>query len=112
MESFIGSGNFPFGAEIDSSITELNLNQLRVLSMGKILYERTLEKIPGNSNQVIEETATRFCKYVELFGNVSSTENISDDVLVLRIHVFYFLHQLFFYVIKSESVHYDSDQKT
>ncbi len=80
--------------------------------MGKILYERTLEKIPGNSNQVIEETATRFCKYVELFGNVSSTENISDDVLVLRIHVFYFLHQLFFYVIKSESVHYDSDQKT
>ena len=50
--------------------------------MGKILYERTLEKIPGNSNQVIEETAIRFCKYVELFGNVSSTENISEDVLV------------------------------
>ena len=54
----------------------------------------------------------RFGKYVELFGNVPNRENISNDNLMLRIHVFYFLHQLFFYVIKSESVNHDSEQKT
>ena len=42
MSGFIGSGHFPFGADTDSSTTELSLNQLRVLSMAKILYERTL----------------------------------------------------------------------
>ena len=30
MNDFIGGGNFPFGAEIDSETTELSLNRLRV----------------------------------------------------------------------------------
>ena len=70
MNDFIGGGNFPFGAEIDSETTELSLNRLRVQSMAKILYERTLEKIPGNSQEAIQETVLRFGHYVNQFGNV------------------------------------------
>lgn len=93
IPDFIGSGHFPFGADIDSSTTELDLNQIRVFVMGKILFDRTLEKIPGNSNQQIEETVTRFGSYVNLFGSVPTVDNsISNDNLTLRIFVFYFLH--------------------
>jgi len=104
MDDFIGSGHFPFGAEIDSSTTELQLNQMRVQAMGKILFERTLEKIPGNSNQSVEETMMKFAHYVNFFGNVASSDDISNDQLSLRIHVFYFLHQLIFYITKAECV--------
>ena len=102
MEDFIGSGHFPFGADLDSSTTELSLNQLRVINMAKILYERTLDKIPGNSSQAIEETVMNFCYYVNFFGNVQSSDTITQDELTLRIHVFFFLHQLLFYIIKAE----------
>jgi len=60
--------------------------------MAKILYERTLEKIPGNSNQAIEETLLKFAYYVNFFGNVPSNDDIDNKGLSLRIHVFFFLH--------------------
>lgn len=107
MDDFIGSGHFPFGAEIDSSTTELSLNQLRVVSMARLLYCRALQKIPGNSKEAIEETVMKFGHYVNLFGNVPSSEDMTNDHLALRIHVFFFLHHLFFYVFKSECVHYE-----
>ena len=75
MDGFIGSGHFPFGAQIDSSTTELSLNKLRVIAMSKILYERTLQKIPGNSTLAIEQTVTKFTDYVNLFGNVPCSLN-------------------------------------
>lgn len=78
-EDYIGGVHFPFGDEIDSSTTELSLNQLRVIAMGKILYERTLQKIPGNSEKAIAETIGKFANYVMLFGNVPSTEEITND---------------------------------
>jgi len=92
MNDFIGSGHFPFGADIDSSTTDLSLNQLRVIAMGQILYERVLEKIPGNSNQAIEEIMIKFAHYIDFFGNMPSAQNVSENYLMLRIHVFYFLH--------------------
>ena len=109
MNDFIGGGNFPFGAEIDSETTELSLNRLRVISMAKILYERTLEKIPGNSQEAIEEVVLRFGHYVNQFGNVPTKSDISNDHLSLRLHVFFFLHQLFFYVVKAESVNLEQE---
>lgn len=53
---------------------------------------------------------TRFIHYINLFGSVPSIKNdISNDNLTLRIFAFYFLYQLFFYVIKAESINYDQD---
>ena len=103
-EDYIGGVHFPFGDEIDSSTTELSLNQLRVIAMGKILFERTLQKIPGNSEKAIAETIGKFANYVMLFGNVPSTEEITNEQLSLRIHVFFFLHQLMFYITKADCV--------
>ena len=105
MDNFIGESHFPFGAEIDSSTTELSLNRLRVTAMSQILYERTLQRIPGNSNEAIEETVTKFSHYVNLFGNVPNGDiSVNEHHLPLRMHVFYYLHHLFFYVFKDECV--------
>lgn len=80
--------------------------------MGKILFEHTLEKIPGNSHRQIEENVLRFGRYVDLFGNLPQKDGeISTDCLTVRIYSFYFLYQLFFYVLKSESVNYDREFK-
>jgi len=46
----------------------------------------------------------KFTHYVMLFGNVPSYDNISNDHLTLRIHVFFFLYNFFFYVFKEECV--------
>ena len=107
MEDFIGSGNFPFGADLDSSTTELSLNLLRVQSMCKIMYERTLEKIPGISSLAIEETVLKFGHYANFFGRLVLQDDLTMDKLTLRMYIFFFLHQLIFYVIKVESLNYD-----
>ena len=48
IAGYVQEDNFPFGTEISSFITETQLNQLRVIAMGKILFCRTLQKIPNN----------------------------------------------------------------
>ena len=112
MENFIGSGHFPFGAQIDSSTTELSLNRLRVTAMAKILYERTLQRIPGNTNEAIENVVTKFSHYVNLFGNLPNlASQRNEHHLHLRMHIFYFLYHLFFYIYKDECVFSEIDQK-
>ena len=80
--------------------------------MAKILYERTLQRIPGNSNLAIEETVTKFSHYVNLFGNVSNGgNNLNEHHLPLRMHVFYYLHHLFFYIFKDECIFLENEWK-
>ena len=46
QRNYVESGNFPFGMEVSSSITDLQLNEKRVAAMGKILQQRTLQRMP------------------------------------------------------------------
>ncbi len=46
----------------------------------------------------------KFAHYINFFGNVSCQQNVSENLLLLRIHVFYFLHQLIFFIVKAECV--------
>ena len=94
---------------MDSDTTELKLNQLRVIAMAQILYERTLERVPGNTDEAIHDTVLKFGHYVNLFGNVPTTENISKEHLTLRMHVYYFIHHVFFYVFKAECVNHQQE---
>ena len=34
----------------------------------------------------------KFAHYIDFFGNMPSAQNVSENYLMLRIHVFYFLH--------------------
>ena len=78
--------------------------------MGKLLYRRTMQKIPNNPKQAIEKHVVEFCHYVNKFGNVKfRTKNnffskSSTDVLALRGLVFFFLHQFLFYINKEEDL--------
>ena len=71
ISGYVQEDNFPFGMEISSFITETQLNQLRVIAMGKLMYCRTLQKIPNNPKSAIERHIIEFCKYVKRFGNVT-----------------------------------------
>ena len=68
---YIEASNFPFGTEIESAVTDLQLNEKRVAAMGMIMQKRTLQKMPGNSHHAIERTMMEFCSYVKRFSNVT-----------------------------------------
>ena len=73
--------------------------------MSQILFYRSLEKMPGNTREDIEKAVVDFGRYVRHFGNVDLNESqFQKDSIVLRMHIFYFLNQLFFYIFKTESI--------
>ena len=80
QSNYIETSNFPFGTEISSSVTDLQLNEKRVAAMGMIMQKRTLQKLPGNNQHAIERTMIEFCGYVKRFSNVNqeSQEEIAQ----------------------------------
>ena len=71
QKDYIESQNFPFGMEVSSSITDLQLNEKRVAPMGKILEMRTLQRMPANKKRKIEQNLIEFCAYVKRFSNAT-----------------------------------------
>ena len=73
--------------------------------MGNILYNRVLEKIPGNRQKEIEAAVVEFSRYVRRFSTqtlVYDPDNnagegamdgkeITNDQIMIRVHTFYFL---------------------
>ena len=57
--------------------------------MGKLLYNRTLEKIPENPQEKIESHVEEFCKYVK---NFSTKQNAELNRLTKQTLIFFFLH--------------------